>query len=229
MSSIDWRQQLKVLDVYITNQCQAGCPSCGRFEDFVKIPFKICKSLSMEHVPFNTVMRWIRSSIPRGKDYTIKLCGEFGDPMMHPKIHEIVRFVRHKQENTILIHTNGGLRNKDFYVTLAETLNKRGHLVFSIDGTTAEINDLYRKRVNFKRAMENMLTFAEHCHEGGCSWDYLIFDWNWHQITEAAEIAKEHNIGIDFKFQDRAYGLIADSNIPKANEMIEEARSILHD
>ena len=75
--------------------------------------------------------------------------------------------------------------------------------------------------------MENMLTFAEHCHEGGCSWDYLIFDWNWHQITEAAEIAKEHNIGIDFKFQDRAYGLIADSNIPKANKMIDEARSIL--
>ncbi len=227
MSNIDWREQLKVLDVYITNQCQAGCPSCGRFEDFFKTPFKTCELLSMEHVPYETVIRWIKNNIPHGKDYKIKLCGEFGDPMMHPQIFDIIRYVRHRQENTVLVHTNGGLRNKDFYVKLAETLDPFGHLVFSIDGTTAEVNDLYRKRVNFERAMDNMITFAEHCHEGGCSWDFLIFDWNWQQIPEAARIAKQYNIGIDFKFQDREYGLIADANISKANDMIEQARSIL--
>jgi len=234
---LSWRDQLKVIDIYITNQCQAGCPSCSRFdmtnsyldawlEDPTKpykdYPYKVWEPLGMDHVSYDTIRKWLSTNIPRGWMMTIKLCGEFGDPMMHPRIKEILTFIQQRQQNKLLLHTNGGLRSAEWWRALPEVL-QRAEVVFSIDGTTEEINSLYRKRVNFDRAMSNMIAFAEAIRGRetiGCGWDYLIFDWNWHQIPEAARIAKEYDIEMDFKFQNREYGLISEENRKNAQELL---------
>ncbi len=232
MSNVNWRDQLTTVDIYITNQCQAGCPSCNRFKinledwkDHTKAyedyPYVVEPRLSMDHMPLGDIRRLIQRNIPRGGEYTVKLCGEFGDPLMHPDIMRIAKFVCKRQENKILIHTNGGLRSRAWWKELSEVI-AQGDVVFSIDGTTAEVNNYYRKRVNFERAMDNMLAFAEHCYEGVCNWDYLVFDWNWHQIREANQIARDNNISIEFKIQDRAYGLITDENKRRAEDILNE-------
>ncbi len=231
MSKVNWRDQLRVIDIYITNQCQAGCPSCSRFDmplwpflldhtkNYEDYPYKVAELLGMDHMPKEKVIRLLKNNVPRGLDYCIKFCGEFGDPLMHPHIGDLVKFVCKRQNNRVLLHTNGGLRNKQWWIDIAQII-ERGDVVFSIDGTTAEVNNYYRKRVNFDRAMENMCAFADNCYEGIANWDYLVFDWNWHQIKEANDIAKAHNIGIDFKIQDRSYGLISSENRRKALDII---------
>ena len=113
--------------------------------------------------------------------------------------------------------TNGSARTADWWKRLASIIGLNGRVTFSIDGLE-DTNHLYRIGANWNKVIKNVSTYIE--NGGRARWDYLIFDWNWHQITEAAEIAKEHNIGIDFKFQDRAYGLIADSNKNLATEVI---------
>ena len=108
----------------------------------------------------------------------------------------------------LIIHTNGGLRPTKFYEHNAD--NENLEICFSIDGTSQQTNEKYRVNVNYKKAMDNMLTFKT--NGGNASWDFIIFDYNIKDFYEAAQIAKEYDIKFqpiinnrdwDYKIKDR--------------------------
>ena len=45
-------------------------------------------------------------------------------------------------------------------------------------------------------------------HGGKGTWDFLIFDWNVHQVDDAKEFADSNNIPINFKWPNGIYGQV---------------------
>lgn len=155
-------------------------------------------------------------------DIRVTFCGEFGDPMMHPRVTDFVEFTAPRVKQ-LVINTNGGLRQPEWYAEMAPKW-KHFRINWGIDGTDHDTNWLYREGVNFERAMENMKAwFAE---DGHGEWQFLIFDWNWHQIVEAKEMAEKNNIKIRFKFNNRDFGRITDENRKQAYDMLRSIDEI---
>jgi len=200
----------KVIDFAITNHCQARCRSCirtnaetGKPEDWIKL----------RHQPFELFKR-NTTGINKDEICFVKFCGQNGDPVMHPNIAD---FINHAFtfSNEVMLNTNGGLRKPEWYTELG---NKHGHgltVYFGIDGIDHDTNWKYREGVNFKRAMENMQALSD--SKAKACWHFLIFDWNWHQIPDAAKIAQDMGVEIQFKMNTSNYGLLD----PSKKEMVE--------
>lgn len=179
-------------DIEITSYCQAECYGCQRniglkgknpalveshmlYENFCKLLDSIDADLQCEHIEF---------------------CGEFGDPMMHP---DIERFIERASHSTsfINIHTNGGLRQPKWYSYMAEKhIDYDLEIKFGIDGCDHNTNWKYRKGVHWERAMDNLRAWTDAGGKG--HWAFLLFDWNYHQIPQAVQMAND--IGCKLKF-----------------------------
>lgn len=182
-----WETKSQQIEFSITTHCQAKCPLCPRTEMIDDgLEFKVYHSSIDDYK--KTISEWQEDySFPNKK---VVICGDYGDPMMHPDIEEYIK-VTHDANIDISIHTNGGLRSVDFYKRIGENYNCL--IVFGIDGVTAESNNLYRVDVDFNKAMENMLTYAKYS-TNNCQWDYLMFTYNIEECKAAMQIAEEHGI-----------------------------------
>ena len=58
--------------------------------------------------------------------------------------------------------------------------------------------------------------------DGHGAWHFLIFQWNWHQIPDAIKMAKQIGCDIEFKFNNRSWGLISDEDKREALKLLEE-------
>lgn len=141
-----------------------------------------------------------------GNTLTLKLCGDYGDPMMHPDIEHIIYYANLQPEiGHINVATNGGLRTNKFYQVLGLKYKKL-NIVFGIDGTTAEINHKYREGVNFEKAWSNMMSFYENAGRGKCTWQFLVFQWNIDDIENAFKIASELEMPLDVHRGNGTFG-----------------------
>jgi MoaA/NifB/PqqE/SkfB family radical SAM enzyme len=127
----------------------------------------------------------------------IMFCGVHGDPCIARDTLEICEYLL---ENTsmkcaIQIHTNGGMRNTEWWTKLGKIFSNRNQLnwdcwrvIFSIDGLK-DTNHLYRRNVEWDKLTANAQAFID--AGGNAAWEYLIFKHNEHQIEEAEELSKK--------------------------------------
>ena len=177
----------------ITTFCQAKCPSCVRtllIEQGKLEPYHISADV-YKNVANNLV----------GVDL-VSLCGEAGDPLMHPEIDVIIDCFLEKDID-VYVHTNAGLRDQSFFRKYAK---KGVNFDFGIDGMDAETNNMYRIGVNFNKAWENMHAYFDELKlqkiKKG-NWSYIIFSWNKHTIHDVYNYAKSNKIPVKFKINDR--------------------------
>ncbi len=201
------------LEFQLTSYCQAKCPTCSRTILLNK------GLLKPEHVEINTFKNIIKKLNP---DIVVTLCGELGDPMMHPDIEEIVELFL-QNGNWVQIHTNGALSNKSFYEKYAK--DRRVSISWGIDGMDAETNGKYRVGVNFDKAWDNMHTWFTNGGKG--HWNFIIFRWNKHQLHDAYEYAKSNNIPIEIKINNRIHpmevtGYVGDEEFDRLRRVISE-------
>jgi MoaA/NifB/PqqE/SkfB family radical SAM enzyme len=202
-------------DFAITTYCQAKCRSCARTNE--KTGEKE-DWLQLQHMDLEVFKRRIENT--KLDIDEIVFCGEMGDPMMHPQIDDFID-VAMKHSYEVTINTNGGLRNPEWYARLADKYwNKDLYIHFAIDGTDHETNWEYREGVDWQRAMDNMQAWAD--EEGQGSWQFLIFEWNWHQIPTAIEMAEKLNIKLWLKLNNRQHGLISDDNLKYVYKILED-------
>lgn len=129
--------------------------------------------------------------------------GNLGDPMMNPKIAELVELVPCRTE----IFTNGSIGKKETWEWLARNGTD---VTFSIDGLE-DTNHLYRQDVSWQRVMERVSWFKAEGGEPG--WKWITFEHNKHQVVKARELAKR----LGFKFfglveHGRNYGPVLDKD-----------------
>lgn len=202
-------------DFSITTYCQAKCRSCSRTNPDTGEPQDWLEISHMSYEMFDKIISKAPDEL-----LAVQFCGELGDPMMHPEITKFVdRALAQESVVKILINTNGGLRQPEWYKDMGEKYGKRLAIAFGIDGTSHESNWKYREGVDWQRAMDNMIAIST--TKSQLEWHFLIFEWNWQEVTEAAAIAKQHGIKINFKFNNRTFGRISSENKATCEKMLE--------
>lgn len=178
-----------IIQIELSSMCNALCLGCYRIDQdnynrsHPDIPHK---QFADPQVIKNLFLSKAASTIQK-----IEFCGTIDEPLMHPDFLDILDMLLEiRPDLRITIHTNGSIRPAKFWQELAIRLNKfRSYgMMFSIDGL-ADTNHIYRQNTSFDKIMKNASAFI--AAGGEAEWQYLIFDWNKHQVDEAKHLATE--------------------------------------
>lgn len=164
------------LHIEPTARCNAACPMCLR-NNHGDMPNErlIEQDLDLK------LLDNIDMDIKR-----LTLAGNYGDPLMHPTLIDIVKWYLSKFDGGIHIQSNGGARTTDWWQDLAKAGGDRLLVTFGIDGLE-NTNHLYRRKVRWDKLMENTKAFID--AGGNASWKMLVFKHNEHQIEDARKLA----------------------------------------
>jgi len=176
-----------IIDFNITNHCNAKCPTCKRFSPYDYL--ELDHNLKVFHMDYDRFKKIIEDNEIYFRKTTCYFCGEFGDPMMHPKIKDFAQTANTHFKN-VEIYTNGALNRKEF---IDYVINTKNNIVlrFGIDGLTHEINNKYRINAKTEIAFKNMLAVAK---VNKAKWDYTLFEHNFHELENVIKYAIDNNI-----------------------------------
>jgi len=155
---------------------------------------RVHKDLNTTHLDVNIIKKL---PIEKMKNLrAVSFCGNFGDPLMHPDLNEIVDFFQAQQ---IKISTNASLRSRQWWSKLGT--NKNVTVIFCIDGIGEE-HELYRRNTSYKKIIENAKAFIQ--AGGTARWQFIVFKHNEHQINQAKKLSEELGFKlIKFAYSDR--------------------------
>jgi MoaA/NifB/PqqE/SkfB family radical SAM enzyme len=112
------------------------------------------------------------------------LNGNFGDPVLHPNLISFLHEWKKIKSLGVEIATNGGVKSDSFWSELGEIGYKT---VFGIDGLK---DTHYRYRnTDYDKVIHNMKKYID--NGGHAVWQFIVFDYNYHQIDNACELAKK--------------------------------------
>ena len=121
----------------------------------------------------------------------------WGEPFLHPQIFEIIQYVTSRRIG-VRISSNLNRFNQEMArKTVASGLDQ---LIVSVDGTTQEVYEKYRKGGKLDRVLDNLRLLVQAKREAGSSKPFIFFRvvinrYNEHQIKDMRALAAE--IGAD--------------------------------
>jgi len=150
--------QLKKLDVFldISTFCNAGCPQCHRTN-----PDGLDKA---DWLPLiNWSFEQFKKIYPPEKMHLYKqmeLCGTWGDPVMNKDIFKIIEYIT---SNRVWVNmsTNGSIRDEEWWFNLGVAAGHRLAVNFDIDGSTQEMHELYRRKTDLQKILNNMDSLSQ--------------------------------------------------------------------
>lgn len=172
---------LNTINAELSNYCNSACPMCPRFDTDLNLIKDITNNS-------HTSLQVIKNNIGSGVLSRLKRfysCGVLGDGAMNPECLEIFDYVRTTGADEVVLNTNGGLRNTEFWKGMAQTGTR---VIFAIDGLE-DTNHLYRRNVKWNKVIENVESFIK--AGGKAEWDFLVFKHNQHQIEQAEALANK--------------------------------------
>ena len=110
-----------------------------------------------------------------------------GDPIYYPKLLEFLREWRGTK--TFHLFTNGSRMSLDFWKDLAEILDHRDQVTFSIDGLK-DTNPVYRINSDWDSIMIGLAVMAK--APVWVNWKTVVFAHNQHQIKDIERFAMTH-------------------------------------
>ena len=174
---------LEQIHLEITNNCQASCPMCSRnHHGGLENPLIKIQEWTLEdfkHIINQEVLDQIKN---------IYFCGNFGDPLLNDDLIDMCEYVKNNSAVSIRIHTNGSLRDSEWWKKLAKVLPSEHIVVFGIDGL-GDTHHRYRIGTNYERILKNAKAFI--AAGGRAEWAYIVFEHNQHQVVEAKQIAAD--------------------------------------
>lgn len=178
--------KIKILQLEISNHCNAACPQCPR---------NYFGGKTLSTLPLN---RWTLTDFK--KLFTAELltsieeiyfCGTYGDPLTNLYLVDMCSFIKNINPNIrIGVHTNGGTGKPQTFHDLAKLTD---FVAFGIDGLE-DTNHIYRRNVKWHRVLENVKSFVD--NGGTAIWDYIVFAHNEHQVEQARSLSQ------DFRFHN---------------------------
>lgn len=172
-------QNVKIVHLEPTTNCNAACPQCLR----TRTEFEP-NELSLEDV------KLLFTSDVLMQLEKIYMCGNYGDPASARQTIEMYEYFKSINPNIIIgMNTNGGIRYPEWWERLAKVMvGKQDYVVFSVDGLE-DTNHLYRRNVRWSKIIENAQSFIN--AGGKAHWDMLVFEHNKHQVDQAHIVAKQ--------------------------------------
>jgi len=168
----------------LTFRCNAACPACHRIK-----PLRINLNDKLYTITLKNFKKLFYPEFLRNLDWMV-LNGNFGDSIMNKEFREIISYVK-EHDTRLLIHTNGGVHDTDYWTDVGNILTKRDIINFDLDGLT-DTHSLYRINTNFEKVLSNakavIATGNTQVH-----WKYIVFSHNEHQVEEAKQMAKDLN------------------------------------
>ena len=194
-----YKTHINTVHVEVTDRCNAACPACPRSHSggFLNAAVKN-QELSLSYFKL------------LGKDFCSKIdswnfCGTKGDPSAAQDLFSILEFLLEcNPETFISIGTNGGARNKQFWLTVGELFKDTNcQVLWAIDGLE-ETNHIYRRNVKWSKLWENLLAYISTGARTG--WEFSKFHHNMVDLPAIKYFCKENNIDLTvrepFGFED---------------------------
>lgn len=165
---------IKWLHVELSSRCNAWCPACPRSNaGFGLKPHVVEQDLSIDR------LEEILKSLPSLE--IVQFCGNYGDPIIAKNILEALE-VSKKYAKKLQIHTNGSLRNQEWWIELAHQLKDIEHDVwFGIDGAKGT-HEIYRQGTDYDKIISNATAFID--AGGYATWQFIPYAHNEHQTRE---------------------------------------------
>ena len=172
---------LNTINAELSNYCNSACPMCPRFD----LNLNLIKDITNNaHTTLKIIIDKIGPAV-LSKINHFYSCGVLGDGAMNPECYEIYEYVKSCGAKATALYSNGGLRNTEFWKSLATTQTQ---VIFAIDGLE-DTNHLYRRNVKWAKLIENVEAFIN--AGGHATWDYLKFKHNQNQIEQAELLSKK--------------------------------------
>lgn len=170
-------REITTVHLELTDKCQAQCPMCARnYHGGPTRPY-----IKNGDISFEDFKKWFpKEFLSRLKNFYS--CGNYGDPAFASDCLEIYSYVRECNPTTRLaLHTNGGMRNPEWWKSLATGMGKNSEVIFAVDGFKGK-HELYRRNTNFDKVIENMTAFIN--AGGNARVDSLVFKHNEDQVEQ---------------------------------------------
>jgi len=184
---MNWYRQIHKLQIDVTSHCNARCGACIRNISGGKTR----PGLKLSHFDLDVWKRMAREDTKGWWVRQLTLNGNWGDPMMHPDLVEMLEFwIDQHPESFISIATNGSMRGTQFWADLAKVLRQGSHhkIDFAVDGME-DTHHLYRRRTVFSKLTENIKSFTD--AGGNANVQMTMFEHNKHQIEEVKELSRQ--------------------------------------
>ena len=165
-----------------TSKCILECPLCDRTWFYDKFKKRLNHEIDIKHL----------QNFLSDDAYTLRLCGNNGDPIYHSKFLELCKMLK-KDGHVLKITTNGSNKRESWWSDLGSILTKHDEIVFSIDGLK-DTNSIYRKNSNWDSIIKGIKTIAK--NNIYTEWKFIVFKHNQHQIDEAKRLSEK--LGINF-------------------------------
>ena len=184
----NWYFNTHNLQIDVTSHCNARCAFCVRQQDGTA---QTKPDLELKHFDESIWDRLV-SEDTRGwfiKELTLN--GNWGDPMMHPNLVEMLdKFAHYHPETQLFMHTNGSMRSTEFWNDLAGSFRKfTNHtVVFAVDGMK-DTHSIYRVRTNWDKILENISAFSN--AKGRARVMMTVFEHNKHQVDLVEKVARD--------------------------------------
>jgi pyruvate-formate lyase-activating enzyme len=168
----------------LTNYCNLRCPLCPTGTRMVER-----KAQAMDVALFEQVMREVGPYL-----LTTSLWG-WGEPLLHPRLKEILRAARGHGVITML-STNGQRLNDD-HVVEALIDEPPDYLIVALDGLTDETNSVFRAGARVAPVLEGVKKLAEGKRRHGLdrpvlNMRFIVMKHNQHEAPELRSFAARH-------------------------------------
>ena len=129
-------REIKQLTTELTFRCNAKCPACHRWK-----PLRVNLNDPQYTISLDRFKQLFNPELLNNLEWLV-LNGNFGDSIMNKQFREIISYVK-SQGTRLLIHTNGGIHNKDYWNDVGNILTKEDIINFDLDGLQ-DTHHIYR-------------------------------------------------------------------------------------
>ncbi len=203
-----------VYTVDIGNLCNLRCPLCPTGTHELQRP--------QSFMPYECFERVLDEIRPYAFEIVLH---NWGEPFLHPRLIEIVRAARAARIGTAA-SSNLHLVRRGAAFLREIVVSGLDHLVVSIDGTTQDVYEHYRRGGDLAHVMANLKELVALKRElrrdtPVIEWQFLVMRHNEHQIEDAKRLGRE--IGVD-RVRFTGAGLPFDdlTNVALAREWLPE-------
>jgi MoaA/NifB/PqqE/SkfB family radical SAM enzyme len=165
-------EEITRIELELTSTCNLKCPLCIR---------QIINS------PMDNIYRSLEEVVAQLDQYPnlkfVTIAGAKAEPTSYQYLLEVVRYLK-KRDIEISLYINGDTRTDTYYVKLGVLFrNCKGHIYFTICGSTQELHEHYRVNSKLNRVLSRLDIVNRYSNNRGIL-TWIVFNYNEQDFEE---------------------------------------------